>query len=257
MKGYVAEVFSSFQGEGGCVRGSCFGKRQVFIRFAGCNLAEQRTPCVWCDTPAAQKRALGFARVERPGGGGGERLRNPLSTSQVVEIAEALRTPDMHSISLTGGEPLYQEDFLIELCGELDEKVYLETNGTLPEAASRLAGLLDYASVDIKDETALPYPVWPGVLERELETIRVLRDSGVEVFAKVVVTDETAASNLELYARELSKMDVPLAIQPVFDAGGLRLSVQHLQRLSQAAAEYLSAEDITLSIQVHKLCGMR
>jgi len=36
--GHLVEIFSSYQGEGGVVRGSCFGRRQIFIRFAGCNL---------------------------------------------------------------------------------------------------------------------------------------------------------------------------------------------------------------------------
>ena len=55
--GYLFEIFSSIQGEGGTVRGSCFGKRQVFIRFAGCNLANQgfnTSGCFWCDSRTSQ-----------------------------------------------------------------------------------------------------------------------------------------------------------------------------------------------------------
>ncbi len=56
-EGYLSELFSSIQGEGGTVRGSCFGKRQIFIRFAGCNLANRAfnsSGCFWCDSPTAQ-----------------------------------------------------------------------------------------------------------------------------------------------------------------------------------------------------------
>ena len=55
--GYITEIFSSIQGEGGTVRGSCYGKRQIFIRLAGCNLASgefDSTGCFWCDTPQSR-----------------------------------------------------------------------------------------------------------------------------------------------------------------------------------------------------------
>ena len=59
LEGYIAEIFSSIQGEGGTVKGSCFGKRQIFIRFSGCNIASgafKSTGCFWCDTSQAQLR---------------------------------------------------------------------------------------------------------------------------------------------------------------------------------------------------------
>lgn len=56
--GYFSEVFSSIQGEGGLVRGSCFGKRQIFVRFSGCNLSDGgfgSRGCFWCDSPTSQE----------------------------------------------------------------------------------------------------------------------------------------------------------------------------------------------------------
>ncbi|MEM4195978.1 MAG: 7-carboxy-7-deazaguanine synthase QueE, partial [Methanothermobacter sp.] len=44
MKAPIMEVFSSIQGEG-----LLLGKRQIFIRFAGCNLN-----CSYCDTPESR-----------------------------------------------------------------------------------------------------------------------------------------------------------------------------------------------------------
>ncbi len=45
MRVIMAEVFNSWQGEGGSVEGSAFGRRQIFARFAGCDLY-----CAWCDS---------------------------------------------------------------------------------------------------------------------------------------------------------------------------------------------------------------
>ena len=53
MTAPIVELFSSLQGEGLLV-----GERQVFVRFAGCNLE-----CAYCDTPAARS-APPTCRVE-------------------------------------------------------------------------------------------------------------------------------------------------------------------------------------------------
>ncbi|MDX9694125.1 MAG: 7-carboxy-7-deazaguanine synthase QueE, partial [Methanothermobacter sp.] len=49
MRAPIMEVFSSIQGEGLLV-----GCRQIFIRFAGCNLN-----CKYCDTPESRNPQSG------------------------------------------------------------------------------------------------------------------------------------------------------------------------------------------------------
>jgi organic radical activating enzyme len=258
MKGYISEIFSSFQGEGGSVLGSCQGKRQIFIRFAGCNLAEAGRPCVWCDSPQAQDMDCEEAVVEKtPGSKMLESIPNPLDVDQVLEVVKPLKTPDLHSLSFTGGEPLQQIGFLESLCIETVERIYLETNGTLPKAAKRISGHVDFACVDLKDETALPYQGWRDTVEKELESIGNFKDAGVLVFAKVVATNDTKPETIAGIARELSRLDVPLAIQPVTTSNETeRISQERLFNLTQAAAQYLSADDITISFQMHRLIGI-
>jgi organic radical activating enzyme len=198
------------------------------------------------------------ARVEmKPGCRDFKRVSNPIVLNDVKSFVNALKTPDLHSVCITGGEPLQQSDFLRALCMELGGRVFLETNGTLPKAALSLASHIDFACVDIKDQTAMPYANWEDVVKREFETIKLFRETGVMVFAKVVVTNKTSAGNIRWFAKELSKLGVPLAIQPVTSkSGSVKIKTENIFRLSEAAAQYLSAEDITISFQTHKKYGL-
>ena len=240
------------------MRGSCQGKRQIFIRFAGCNMAMDGKPCVWCDSPQAQEGGCPNAKIETSTGSGVFRdAANPLDVKSLLKIVEDLRTPDLHSLSLTGGEPLLQAGFIEEFCSESVDRIYLETNGTLPSAAKKVASHIDYACVDLKDETALPYSGWQNVLESEIETIEILMDSGAAVFAKIVVTQGTSVETIAGDAEKLAEIGVPLAIQPVTTTDDAeKISRKKLFTFSEAAAQYLNADDITLSFQTHKQIGI-
>ena len=86
MKAPIIEVFSSIQGEGLYI-----GKRQIFVRFAGCNLN-----CKYCDTSNSK---MVFSGKE-------------MSVTELHDKINNLITPDFHSISFTGGAPLLQADFI-------------------------------------------------------------------------------------------------------------------------------------------------
>src|SRR5271167_2974789 len=110
MNAKILEIFRSIQGEGKYV-----GASQVFVRFFECNMH-----CVWCDTPASI--------------GDGKREYQELDLKQVSGQVNALYD-NAHSVSITGGEPLLQKDFLKSFCHGLHregKKIYLDSNGTLP-----------------------------------------------------------------------------------------------------------------------------
>ena len=256
MAGYLSEIFSSFQGEGYAVEGSCYGKRQCFIRFAGCNLALESNACCWCDSISAQNLKIAQFKVEKtPGWRDFIEIHNPASRKTVVGLIEEISSRDLHSLSFTGGEPLYQINFLKELVNGLsDYQLYLETNGTLPENAKKIVESFDFCCCDIKDETAFNMVGWKKLVEREFQTIQYFVKAEKEIFAKVVVTSSTKIENIEWYAKKLSELNVPLAIQIVSSKNNSNLvpTFQQVCQYTETAAKYLSPDQIGISVQAHK-----
>ena len=108
----LAEHFVSINGEGRLA-----GELALFLRFTGCNLR-----CDWCDTMWANEKDAPYTLMD---------------TSSLAEIAkQAYEEYDVHNVTLTGGEPLLQEE-LPELCRSLASlglNVEIETNGAVPLA---------------------------------------------------------------------------------------------------------------------------
>lgn len=248
MKLIMAEVFNSWQGEGGSVDGSAFGRRQIFVRFAGCDLN-----CLWCDS----REYIDASRVSRwryevePFTGKFEYRPNPASLDDVADAILRLDTGDIHSISYTGGEPTLQIKplrALMERMKELGFDNFLETHGGLPELIEEIASITDYASVDIKDETARATEEWRELVLREVKSIEILRKAGAEVYAKLVVTSDTKTENVRWYAALLNGL-APLVIQP---REPIEISQNRLMELYREAALIMGRKNVGLSFQVHK-----
>lgn len=187
---YVAELFFGWQGEGRFA-----GFPQLFVRFAGCPLR-----CAYCDTPDALVRTPNCA--VRTGGeyadGGVERFPNPVTpewaAAQLSRLAETSPSGRIHSVSLTGGEPLAQADGIVRLLPLLKARglaSYLETAGILPDRFAPLAPHLDHVAMDIK------LPSATGQRERWDEHARFLAASDpAKTTVKLVVTDRTADADV-------------------------------------------------------------
>lgn len=104
----VAEVFSSINGEGNRA-----GETAVFIRFRGCNLR-----CSYCDTMWANEKDC------------------PYNEMSPEEIDRYIRSTGIKNATLTGGEPLLQEEgqmrkLLALLLKDGNHRVEIETNGSI------------------------------------------------------------------------------------------------------------------------------
>ncbi len=126
----VNEIFESFQGEG-----KSLGRPATFLRLTGCNLA-----CIWCDTPYTWNwRGTPFRHPDK------HDKRSESHPISVKEVHERLLLCKHKTLVITGGEPLLQQNEIIELAGMLKEKgwwIEIETNGTIPPY-DRLMTLVD------------------------------------------------------------------------------------------------------------------
>lgn len=223
MRGKIAEVFESVQGEG-----VYLGAKQLFVRFFGCNLN-----CKYCDT-----RLNCFTEYEP------DELLEELTLYQDV----------YHSVSFTGGEPLLQKDFLkaiLKLTHKEKFRNYLETNGTLPESLEEVIEYLDVVAMDIKMPSSTGLADFWEAHRRFLEAA-----SGKDVFLKAVVCQSTKEEDLRRAIKLIKEtnMSPVLVLQPnsFEDSAEVRRKIEHFRDLTLREA-------ITVCIipQMHKVAWFR
>jgi organic radical activating enzyme len=233
MKTHINEVFSSIQGEGILI-----GRRQVFVRFSGCNLN-----CNYCDTPESRDPISG----------------DLVSIDELYNIINDIITPDFHSISFTGGEPLLHSDFIKRFLEKYKFKSLLETNGSLPEEIQKLSSLLDYVSLDIKLPEHEASNNYDDLLDSELESIKLLRDEEINTYCKVVVTPWTNVEMIGFIASKIADevqntSKLSMVLQPMSPLTVWSEGIQKLFEMSEIAGKYI---DVLTIPQVHKLLNVR
>ena len=237
--GQVFEIFSSVQGEGVYV-----GRRHIFLRLSGCSFG-----CSYCDQP----NALGTppqALIEvKPGSGRLRRAANPLEVPAVADaIVELDKPPGMHhAVCVTGGEPLEQASFLVELlpvlkgCGMC---VLLETNGIHVEALARVLEWVDITSMDFKGTSTTGKPTPVEAHQRFLEVA-----AEHDVYVKMIIGPETTDEEVIQAAKIVSNVrsGIPLVLQPQY---GADVDVLNLLDLQKLATERVP--DVRVIPQIHR-----
>ncbi|MEM2251365.1 MAG: radical SAM protein, partial [Candidatus Hadarchaeales archaeon] len=173
-----------------------------------------------------------------------------------------LATPDIHSVSLTGGEPLMAAELageVAKLCKKASLPVYLETNGSVPEAMKKIVKFIDYASIDVKlpEHKSVKPGEWESLFKKELSCVRIARKKA-ETFVKIVVLPNTKETTIFSVCKEIANLDVPVVIQPVTPVGEIKEFPRRefLLKLSEAAA-LAGVKDVAIIPQVHKFIGFR
>jgi len=249
----LIEVFSAIQGEGLNV-----GTRQIFIRFALCDLR-----CHFCDS-AHTWSVPPNCRVERsPGLRDFEIYSNPVLLNVLLEWVERQNLPGWHdSISLTGGEPLLHAPFLVQFLPQVRHStglpIYLETGGHRPEQLAMILPYLDSVGMDWK----LPSVSGENRSPEHVEFLQRCYQAGVEVFVKAIISSQTDLTELERAAELVAAVspEIPVFLQPVtplepsqqFD-GITVLAPSPKQVLTWQALMKRSLKQVRVVPQTHKM----
>lgn len=254
VKAEITDLFSSIQGEGVFV-----GAKQIFARFRQCNLA-----CVYCDEPwgnfspernPARPAKRDWVRDE-------PWKREPRALS-ALELLTEIRFLDQqrgphHSVSLTGGEPLMYTDFLkvfLKLLRKEKRKVYLETNGTMPEALGEVIDLVDIVAMDFKLPSSTGQRAY---WDEHFDFLKIAAKKNA--FVKVVVTPQTTKEDIERSIDILKRLkkDIPFIIQPATPLVSGEKPVESGRLLEFLEIGARNAVDgIRVIPQVHKMLGVK
>jgi Organic radical activating enzymes len=236
----IVEVFSSIQGEGKYV-----GYRQVFLRLAGCNMA-----CAYCDTPSSA-RPDAAGRVEKtPGGRDFLLVDNPVSPESLAGYVNNLLREPHHAVSLTGGEPLCQAAALAQLAPRLTGRLYLETNGTLPDELAVVLPHVAIVAMDIKLPSTSGRAWWDE--HRRFLSLAAAKD----LFVKVVLTAATGDDEFRRAMALVAAVDrrIPVVLQPVSPVNSVAgIAPEAVLKLLATALETL--DDVRVVPQTHKMMG--
>jgi len=244
------EVFASIQGEGPRI-----GERHIFVRFQGCDMR-----CSYCDTPTAIANEDGAGgrefcsvQVSHELSVSRERISNPVSDSLLSELCSKLVVsgPSVPMISLTGGEPLMQHEFLATWLPQARRKfrILLETSGIHAEFMALLNDFVDVVAMDFKLPSATGLrSYWDEHRKFLLSAART------DVYAKAVVTRTTSLSDVLNAVRLIAEVDctIPLILQPA--SGNLKPDPQMLVDFQEDALGIIS--DVRVIPQAHKILNV-
>lgn len=201
------------------------GYRQIFIRFAECNLN-----CGFCDEKTKPAKFN-------------------LSTVSLLNKVKSLekRSGPHHSVSLTGGEPLLHVEFLKEFLPMLKKSgfmLYLETNGTLVKNLKKLLKYFDIIAMDIK----LPSSTDDRDYWQEHEKF-LYAAKRKKLLVKVVICGNTSKSDFRKAVNIVKKTgrNIPFIIQP--GPGARSIAAMHDTALKEL-------NDVRVIPQIHKIMGV-
>lgn len=218
----IKEIFTSIQGEG-----PYLGFNQLFIRFSGCNLK-----CAYCDTEHKENTTC-------------------YTPQTLMETISKFNLNSIHSISLTGGEPLLHAEFLNQFLPLTHNKIYLETNGTLIEPLAKVAKYIDIAAIDIKLNSISNQG---NLFVTHDKFIEIAKKNNLETFVKVVFDKNIEEEEIKNCALICKKHNIQLILQPVMINNSLTIKGIELNDILNEFLKYY--QNVRLIPQVHKFLNV-
>lgn len=221
----INEIFDSIQGEGPYI-----GYRQIFIRFCGCNVI-----CEYCDTEYTEG-------IE-------------YTVQEVLDIIDTYDYKSIHSISLTGGEPLIHYEFLQDFLPGIKSRsilVFLETNGLLVNSLQKIIDYVDIISMDIKLDSSSKIG---ELFNDHKKFIEKSQEAGKEIFAKIVFDDNIREFEIHESLNIGKEYNIPLILQPKMKGKELAVSQE---KMIEVFKEFTGKHHETRLIgQTHKFLGLK
>lgn len=241
----ITEIFSSLQGEG-----PYMGERHIFIRFESCHMA-----CAYCDETGKNGKEMSLADI-------------------LAEVVKLEKKSGPHAcVSLTGGEPLLEADFLNVLCPALKQRkfrILLETSGVLWRQFSKVIGTVDLIAMDLKLSSVTRQKEF---LEEHRKFLKIAKKK--EVYIKVVVSKGVNRREYDEHLRMVAQVAprTPVFLQPAHVTGrgspasarrpmsrGKRVCpepalMRLLDKMQRTGAKILP--DVRVGIQLHKLMNIQ
>lgn len=208
----VVEIFESINGEGRKA-----GQLAIFVRFQKCNLN-----CSYCDTRWANSED------------------SPYISMSTDEIYKRILESGITNVTLTGGEPLLQNN-IVELLEKLSEnqdlKVEIETNGSV--------NLEKFSKLTNPPSFTMDYKLPSSLMEERmnLENFKYLTEKDTVKFVSGSIEDlEKARYIIEKYSL-IGKCGV--YISPVFDKIELSEIVEFMKKYK--------LNGVNFQLQIHKV----
>jgi len=229
MQAKISEIFLSYQGEGPFT-----GSRQLFVRLYGCNIE-----CSYCDTPLESFKT--FSAEDLLG--------------KVLDFGD-----NYNELVLTGGEPLMYADFLKEFLllfrKHRARRIYLETNGTLPEEIEKIIDEVDIVAMDMKLPSSTGYEedLW-GSHESFIKIA-----CRKELIVKAIITGNTTMDDIKRMGEIVGKVDgdLTLVLQP---ATPVNEDVEHsdneMLEYFEGHLEKETKKTVMVVGQMHKCLGIK
>lgn len=210
----VIEQFISLDGEGPTA-----GELAYFVRFQGCNLR-----CSWCDTAYSWDDTV------------------PAQWKTAQQIYEAIKASGIGNVTLTGGEPLAQQDILALLQLLAQDKalaVHIETNGSVDIGPYRQACPADNICY------ILDYKLPVSGMEAQMCLANLQQVRRQDVYKFVIASEEDLCRAIELVQTYQLEQRCQVFFSPV------REQIDPLRIVEAMKAHRLNG--VRLQLQLHKI----
>jgi len=233
----LSEIFTSIEGEG-----ILFGTKTMFVRLAGCPLK-----CHWCDTPYALPMDSG----------------SNYSIDEVKDLISKSLHPNTYKVNFTGGEPLVQHEAVIELAKFVRQKgirTYLESACYDSAKFAKVLPHIDLVKVEfkLKDSKVVDEKHYGGLLQSELDCLKLAIGSGKTTYMKIVVTNSSSLKEFKELVHEVFRAARPAEIAGFIIQPSYKIDEPTLDVLfGFYDAVYPVYDQVRVVPQLHKVIGVR